>query len=55
MAKKQAKTAIKSKDKNLDSKNFTRVIKALKSPKTGAYLFKDTIIHKDEVKNYLQK
>ena len=52
---KQAKTAIKSKDQKAasDAKNWTKVIKAIRSPKTGAYTFKEAIIHKEKIKDYL--
>jgi hypothetical protein len=54
MAKK-AKTAIKGKDANIhaDAKSFTRVIRTVRSPKTGAYSFKDAIVHKEKVKDFL--
>ncbi len=52
---KQAKTAIKTKDQKAaaEAKNWTKVIKAIRSPKTGAYTFKESIIHKDKIKEYL--
>jgi len=51
---KAAKTAIKKDPKaNVDAKNFTKVIKTVRSPKTGAYSFKEQIIHKDKVKDFL--
>ena len=52
---KAAKTAIKTKDAKAasDAKNWTKVIKAIRSPKTGAYTFKEQIIHKDKVKEFL--
>ena len=52
---KQAKTAIKTKDQKAasEAKNWTKVIKAIRSPKTGAYTFKEVIVHKDKVKDYL--
>ncbi len=50
---KAAKTAIKKDGKiDLDAKNFTKAIKAVRSPKTGAYSFKEAIVHKDKVKEY---
>ena len=51
---KAAKTAQK-KDPKLaaDAKNWTKVIKAVRSPKSGAYTFKEQIIHKDKVKEFL--
>jgi hypothetical protein len=50
---KAAKTAIK-KDPKLaaEAKNWTKVIKAVRSPKSGAYSFKEQIIHKDKVKDF---
>jgi uncharacterized protein DUF4295 len=52
---KAAKTAIKTKDARTaaEAKNWTKVIKAVRSPKTGAYTFKEAIIHKDNIKQYL--
>ena len=51
---KAAKTAIK-KDPKLaaEAKNYTKVIKAVHSPKTGAYTFKEGIVHKDNIKSFL--
>jgi len=34
---------------------YTRVIKMERSPKTGAYTFKDTVIETDTVKDFLAK
>ena len=52
---KAAKTAIKTKDQKAaaDAKNWTKVIRTLRSPKTGAYTFKESIVHKDKIKEYL--
>jgi len=36
-----------------EAKNWTKVIKAVRSPKTGAYSFKEQIVHKDKVKDFL--
>lgn len=49
---KSAKTAIKSKEKSADSKNFTKVVRAIKS-KSGNYTFKESIVHKDKIKDFL--
>ena len=51
---KAAKTAIK-KDPKLaaEAKNYTKVIRAVRSSKTGAYTFKEQIVHKDKVKDFL--
>ncbi len=51
---KAAKTAIKKDPKAAaDSKNYSKVIKAVRSPKTGAYTFKEAMVHKDKVKDFL--
>ena len=51
---KAAKTAIKKDPKQAaEAKNFTKVIKAIRSPKTGAYTFKEVILHKDKIKDFL--
>ena len=54
---KAGKTAIKTKDQKAaaEAKNWTKVIKAVRSPKTGAYTFKEAIVHKDKVKDFLAK
>jgi hypothetical protein len=54
---KQAKTAIKTKDQKTaaEAKNWTKVIRAVRSPKTGAYTFKEAIVHKDRVKQFLSQ
>ena len=36
-----------------EAKNWSKVIKAVRSPKTGAYTFKEAIVHKDKVKDFL--
>ena len=52
---KQAKTAIKTKDAKAaaEAKNWTKVIRAVRSPKSGAYTFKEAIVHKDKIKEFL--
>jgi len=52
---KQAKTAIKSKDQKAaaEAKNWTKVIRAIRSPKSGAYTFKESIVHKEKIKDFL--
>ncbi len=52
---KQAKTAIKTKDQKAaaEAKNWTKVIRAVRSPKSGAYTFKEAIVHKDKIKEFL--
>ena len=34
-------------------KQHTKVIKMVKSPKSGAYSFKEEVVHNDEVSNWL--
>ena len=36
-----------------EAKNWTKVIKSVRSPKTGAYTFKEQIVHKDKVAAFL--
>ena len=52
---KAAKTAIKTKDQTAaaDAKNWTKVIRTIRSPKSGAYTFKEAIVHKDKIKEHL--
>ncbi|MBN8858838.1 MAG: DUF4295 family protein [Sphingobacteriales bacterium] len=52
---KAAKTAIKTKDQKAaaEAKNWTKVVRAVRSPKTGAYTFKEAIVHKDKIKEFL--
>lgn len=51
---KAAKTAIKKDSKALaDAKNFTKVVRTVRSAKTGSYTFKESIVHKDKIKDLL--
>jgi hypothetical protein len=36
-------------------KSFTKVIKMVKSPKTGAYIFKEEIVQNENVKDFLSE
>ncbi len=38
-----------------EGKTFTKVIKMVKSPKTGAYSFKEEMVHNDHVKDFFAK
>ena len=54
MAKAASKNAkIKDLKASAEAKNWTKVIKAIRSPKSGAYTFKENIVHKDLVKDFL--
>ncbi len=33
-------------------KNFTKCIKMVKSEKTGAYFFKEEVVHNDHIKDF---
>jgi len=35
-------------------KEFSKVIKMIKNPQTGAYNFKEEIVHNDHVKDFLK-
>ena len=50
MAKKAVATFQKG-----EGKAYSKVIKMVKSPKTGAYTFKEEIILNDDVKDYFAK
>jgi hypothetical protein len=41
--------------KTTTGNDFAKVIRMVKSPKTGAYTFKEDIIPKDQVKEFLEK
>ncbi len=54
MAKAASKNAkIKDAKAAAESKNWSKVIRAVRSPKTGAYTFKEAIVHKEKVKDYM--
>jgi len=36
-------------------KNFTKCIKMVKSPKTGAYIFKEEIVHNDHINDFFSR
>ena len=38
-----------------EGRAYAKVIKMVKSPKTGAYIFKEEIVHNDEVKEFFAK
>lgn len=38
-----------------DGRGFAKVIKMVKSPKSGAYTFKEQMVTTDEVKTFLKK
>ena len=50
-----AKTAIKASGVKQGGKDMVKVIKCVKSPKTGAYTFREAIIHKDNTKDFFKE
>ena len=53
---KAAKTAQKKDLKaSADAKNWTKVIRAVRSPKSGAYTYKEQIMHKVKVEKKKKK
>ncbi|MFM2269822.1 MAG: hypothetical protein RL757_3263 [Bacteroidota bacterium] len=54
MAKKVSKNAkVAQRAANAGSgKDHVRVVKSVKDPKSGAYVFKEAIVHKDKVKDF---
>lgn len=37
-----------------EGRTYSKVIKAVRSPKTGAYVFKEEMVHNDKVKDALK-
>ncbi|MBE6312860.1 MAG: DUF4295 domain-containing protein [Bacteroidales bacterium] len=50
MAKKTVATIQKG-----EGRSYAKVIKMVKSPKTGAYVFHEEIVHNDKVKEFFAK
>ena len=50
-----AKKVVATLKKEGEGKNFAKVIKMVKSPKTGAYNFKEDIVAQADVKNFFDK
>lgn len=56
MAKAASKNAkVKDAKAAAESKMWTKVIRAVRSPKTGAYTFKEAIVHKDKIQEHLNQ
>ena len=49
-----AKKAVASFKKS-EGRSYSKVIKMVKSPKTGAYIFKEEMVPNEEVKEYFTK
>lgn len=52
---KVSKNAKTNRGQNQTGKNIVKVIKAVKSKKTGSYSFKEGFINKDDVKKFLEE
>lgn len=52
---KVSKNSRTDRGKAVDSKTMVKVIKAVRSEKTGAYSFREKFIHKDLVQDELKK
>ncbi|PWV51852.1 DUF4295 domain-containing protein [Chitinophaga sp. S165] len=56
MAKAASKNAkVKDAKAAAESKMWTKVIRAVRSPKTGAYTFKEAIVHKDKIQEHMNQ
>ena len=56
MAKGSSKNAkVKDTKAAAESKVWTKVIRAVRSPKSGAYTFKEAIVHKDKVQEHINQ
>jgi hypothetical protein len=56
MAKGTSKNAkVKDAKAAAESKVWTKVIRAVRSPKSGAYSFKESIVHKDKVAEHINQ
>lgn len=38
-----------------EGRSFSKVIKLVRSPKTGAYVFEERMVHNDRVNEYLKQ
>ncbi|HKL92711.1 MAG: DUF4295 domain-containing protein [Bacteroidales bacterium] len=50
-----AKKAVASMQNKGEGRAFAKVIKMVKSPKTGAYMFQEEIVHNEKVQEFLKK
>lgn len=51
---KVSKNSRVDRSKNVDSKTMVKVIKAVKSTKSGAYTFREKFVHKDNIQEELK-
>lgn len=50
-----AKKAVATLRKGGEGRSYAKVIKMVKSPKTGAYVFQEEMVFSDKVKDYFAK
>jgi hypothetical protein len=50
-----AKKAVASMQNKGEGRAFSKVIKMVKSPKTGAYVFQEEIVPNDKINEFLKK
>jgi len=50
-----AKKAVASMQNKSEGRAFAKVIKMVKSPKTGAYMFQENIVPNDKIQDFLKK
>jgi hypothetical protein len=56
MAKVSKNAKVAQRAANVGSgRDFVKVIKSVKDPKTGKYTYKELMIHKDKVKEFFEK
>jgi hypothetical protein len=56
MAKVSKNAKVAQRAANVGSgRDFVKVIKSIKDPKTGRYTYKELMIHKDKVKEFFEK
>lgn len=56
MAKVSKNARVAQRSANAGSgRDFVKVVKSVKDPKTGKYTYKEVMIHKDKVKDFLEQ
>ncbi|MBI1225336.1 MAG: DUF4295 domain-containing protein [Bacteroidetes bacterium] len=56
MAKVSKNAKVAQRAANVGSgRDFVKVVKSIKDPKTGRYTYKELMIHKDKVKEFFEK
>ncbi len=50
-----AKKAVASMQNKSEGRAYAKVIKMVKSPKTGAYIFQENIVPNDKVQEFIKK